>query len=117
LANLYMHYAFDRWMDREHPDCPFERYADDIVAHCDSEEQAHNLRAAIAERLETLGLELHPEKTKIVFCKGVPATRLIKPAAMAAVGQPMARALYAVDHESNMQRAAGVARVRLHTAA
>jgi RNA-directed DNA polymerase len=69
LANLFMHYAFDRWMDREQPGCPFERYADDIVAHCDSEEQAQNLRAAIADRLEALGLELHPEKTKIVFCK------------------------------------------------
>jgi RNA-directed DNA polymerase len=69
LANLFMHYAFDRWMDREHPGCPWERYADDIVAHCDTEEQARNLRAAIAERLGTLGLELHPEKTKIVFCK------------------------------------------------
>ena len=40
LANLFMHYAFDRWMDREHPDCPFERYADDVVVHCDTEEQA-----------------------------------------------------------------------------
>ena len=40
LANLFMHYAFDRWMDREHPGCPFERYADDIVIHCDSEGQA-----------------------------------------------------------------------------
>jgi RNA-directed DNA polymerase len=69
LANLFMHYSFDRWMDREHPDCPFERYADDIVAHCDSEEQAQNLRASMAERLESLGLELHPEKTKVVFCK------------------------------------------------
>jgi len=69
LANLFMHYAFDKWMDREHPDCPFERYADDIVAHCDSEEQAQNLRASMAERLESLGLELHPEKTKVVFCK------------------------------------------------
>ncbi len=69
LANLFMHYAFDRWMDREFPGCPFERYADDIVAHCDSEQQARALRAAIAERLGALGLELHPEKTKIVFCK------------------------------------------------
>ncbi len=69
LANLVMHYAFDAWMAREFPGCPFERYADDIVAHCDSEDQARNLRAAIAARLETLGLELHPEKTKIVFCK------------------------------------------------
>jgi len=69
LANLFMHYAFDRWMDREHPGCPFERYADDIVAHCDTEVQARRLRAAIADRLGALGLELHPDKTKIVFCK------------------------------------------------
>ncbi len=68
LANLFMHYAFDVWMAREHPGCPFERYADDIVAHCDSEEQARHLRADIATRLGALGLELHPEKTKIVFC-------------------------------------------------
>src|SRR5207342_3012309 len=69
LANLFMHYAFDTWMDREFPGCPFERYADDIVAHCDSEDQARMLRAAIAERLGALGLELHPEKTKVVFCQ------------------------------------------------
>ena len=69
LANLFMHYAFDRWMAREFPGCPFERYADDIVAHCDSEEQARTLRAAIAERLGSLGLELHPDKTKVVYCK------------------------------------------------
>ena len=56
-------------MVREHPGCPFERYADDIVAHCDTEDQARILQAAIAERLRTLGLELHPEKTKIVYCK------------------------------------------------
>ena len=69
LANLFMHYAFDTWMGREFPGCPFERYADDIVAHCDTEEQARMLRAAIAARLGALGLELHPVKTKIVLCK------------------------------------------------
>ncbi len=69
LANLFMHYAFDRWMDREFPGCPFERYADDVVAHCNTEGQARALRAAIAERLGALGLELHPDKTKIVYCK------------------------------------------------
>ena len=69
LANLFMHYAFDRWMDREFPGCRFERYADDVVAHCDTEDQAHKLRAAIATRLGALGLELHPDKTKVVFCK------------------------------------------------
>jgi RNA-directed DNA polymerase len=69
LANLFMHYAFDRWMDREFPGCPFERYADDAICHCDTEEQAQNLRAAIATRLGTVGLELHPDKTTIVYCK------------------------------------------------
>jgi len=69
LANLFMHYAFDRWMDREHPGSPFERYADDIVAHCDTEEQARALWVAIADRLGSLGLALHPDKTKVVLCK------------------------------------------------
>jgi RNA-directed DNA polymerase len=69
LANLFMHYAFDRWMDRTFPVFPFERYADDIIAHCDSKEQAEELKTTIATRLETLGLELHPDKTRIVYCK------------------------------------------------
>jgi RNA-directed DNA polymerase len=69
LVNLFMHYAFDRWMDREFPGSPFERYADDVLAHCGSEGQARELRAAVAERLGALGLELHPDKTKIVYCK------------------------------------------------
>ena len=56
-------------MVREFPGCPFERYADDIVAHCDSEDQARVLRDSIATRLGALGLELHPEKTKVVFCQ------------------------------------------------
>ena len=56
-------------MAREFPGCPFERYADDIVAHCNTELQARNLLTAIATRLGALGLELHPEKTKVVFCK------------------------------------------------
>jgi RNA-directed DNA polymerase len=69
LANLFMHYAFDRWMARTFPGCPFERYADDIVAHCDTEEQARALRVSIAARLGALGLELHPVKTRVVYCK------------------------------------------------
>jgi hypothetical protein len=64
-----MHYAFDCWMDRQFPGCPFERYADDVVIHCDTEQQARVLRAAVAERLGALRLELHPEKTRIVYCK------------------------------------------------
>jgi len=69
LANLFLHYALDLWMDREFPGCPFERYADDVIAHCNTEGQARRLQAAVAERLATVGLELHPEKTKIAYCK------------------------------------------------
>jgi group II intron reverse transcriptase/maturase len=69
LANLFLHYAFDKWMDREHPDIPFERYADDGVCHCKSEAQAETLRSELIDRLKEVGLELHPEKTKIVYCK------------------------------------------------
>jgi len=69
LANLFMHYAFDSWMAREFPGCPFERYADDAVAHCDTEDQARRLWAALTERFGALGLELHPDKTKIVYCQ------------------------------------------------
>src|SRR5258707_14772952 len=58
------------WMSQEFPGCPFERYADDVIVHCDSEDQAWQLRSAIADRLGSLGLELHPVQTKIVYCKG-----------------------------------------------
>ena len=70
LANLFMHYAFDAWMAREYPAVGFERYCDDVVVHCRSESQAQHVRAAIAVRLgECGGLELHPDKTRIVYCK------------------------------------------------
>jgi RNA-directed DNA polymerase len=69
LANLFMHYAFDRWMARKFPSLGFERYCDDAVVHCASERQAGMVRSAIADRLEEVGLTLHPDKTKIVYCK------------------------------------------------
>jgi RNA-directed DNA polymerase len=69
IANLFMHYAFDEWMRRNYPNNPFERYADDGVVHCKSEAQAKMLQKAIAKRLAQCKLELHPEKTKIVYCK------------------------------------------------
>ena len=69
LANLFMHYAFDTWMDREYPGSPFDLYADDVVIHCDTEAKALHLWAALAERLGSLGLELHPDKTKVVYCQ------------------------------------------------
>lgn len=68
LANLFLHYAFDGWMRRQHPGVPFERYADDIICHCDSQAQAQSLREALEQRLGECGLQLHPSKTKIVYC-------------------------------------------------
>jgi len=69
LANLFMHHAFDKWMQENHPYAPFERYADDVVVHCNSEQQAKYVLTAIAKRLGQCKLELHPEKTRIVYCK------------------------------------------------
>jgi len=69
LANLFMHYAFDSWLEREFPAVEFERFADDAVVHCVTERQAREVWAALSERLESVGLRLHPDKTKIVYCK------------------------------------------------
>ncbi|MGA7823035.1 MAG: group II intron maturase-specific domain-containing protein [Steroidobacteraceae bacterium] len=69
LANLFMHYAFDGWMRRTWPTVAFERFADDAVVHCQSKEQAESVLAAIRDRLRQCGLELHPTKTRIVYCK------------------------------------------------
>ncbi|MGH9022737.1 MAG: group II intron reverse transcriptase/maturase [Acidimicrobiia bacterium] len=69
LANLFMHFAFDVWMAREFPGCPFERYADDGVVHCRTKRQAEDVLAAIGGRMEQVGLRLHPDKTRIVYCK------------------------------------------------
>src|SRR6266508_4506064 len=67
-ANLFMHYAFDTWMTREHPRVQFERYCDDVVVHCETQQQAVRVRDAIAGRLaECGGLQLHPDKTRIVY--------------------------------------------------
>jgi len=62
-------YAFDAWMVREFPSIPFERYCDDVVVHCGSERQVRMVRDAIAARLAQVGLEMHPDKTRIVYCK------------------------------------------------
>ena len=71
LANIFMHHAFDDWMRRHHGGVPFERYADDLLVHCRSHKEAVQVLAAIQERMGACGLELHPEKTKIVYCKDV----------------------------------------------
>ena len=69
LSNLFMHYVFDKWMAREFPAHPICRYADDGLAHCNSEKEAIFLKNALAQRLQDCGLAMHPKKTKIVYCK------------------------------------------------
>jgi len=69
LANLFLHYGLDAWMVREFPAVSFERFADDAVIHCVSERQARQVRDAVARRLAEVGLEVHPDKTRIVYCK------------------------------------------------
>ena len=71
LANLFLHYAFDRWMTMQFPRLPFCRYADDGLVHCRSLQQAQYVKERLAQRLRQCGLEIHPGKTRIVYCKGV----------------------------------------------
>ena len=68
LANLFLHYAFDKWMERNNPNIPFERYADDGICHCKTREEAERLKALLEARFAECGLELNQEKTKIVYC-------------------------------------------------
>src|SRR5207247_4703264 len=69
LANIFLHLAFDTWMQEEHPGVPFERYADDVLVHCTTVEQAVRMRCAIEMRLARCKLALHVDKTKVVYCK------------------------------------------------
>ncbi len=69
LSNLFLHYAFDLWMARTHPDLPWCRYADDGLVHCRTEKEAEALRAELQARLAVCGLQIHPTKTQIVYCK------------------------------------------------
>jgi RNA-directed DNA polymerase len=69
LSNLFLHYTFDLWMRRSHPDLPWCRYADDGLVHCRSAQEAEALKAELQVRLAECRLELHPTKTKIVYCK------------------------------------------------
>ncbi len=69
LANLFLHYAFDSWLEREFPAVEFERFADDAVVHCRTERQAQQVLVALSERMASVGLRLHPDKTQIVYCK------------------------------------------------
>ncbi len=75
LANLFLHVVFDKWMEKQHPQKPFERYADDIVVHCKTEKQALYLLHLINKRMESCKLVLHPEKSKIVNLRGISARK------------------------------------------
>ena len=74
LANLFLHYAFDVWLGRAFPGVPFERYADDIICHCRSEREALALLQVLDRRFADCGLVLHPEKTRVVYCKDTTRT-------------------------------------------
>lgn len=69
LANLFLHYVFDKWMVRNRPGIPFERYADDAVCHCRTKKEAEAFLIELKQRFEACKLELHPEKTKVVYCQ------------------------------------------------
>lgn len=69
LFNLYLHYVFDTWMQRQHPNNPIVRYADDGIIHCNSEREALTIKAKLEARLLECGLEIHPEKTRIIYCR------------------------------------------------
>jgi len=69
LANLFLHYAFDKWMSRYYPHIPFERYADDTICHCSTQSQAEALKVAVQQRFAQCKLMLNEDKTKIVYCK------------------------------------------------
>ena len=70
LANIFLHAVFDKWMEKFHPEKPFERYADDIVVHCKTQKQAVFMLQQIKSRMNTCKLELHPEKTQIINLRG-----------------------------------------------
>ena len=69
LANLYLHYGFDKWLEQTDATVNYTRYADDVIVHCKSERHAEQVLKQINERMKSIDLELHPKKTKIVYCK------------------------------------------------
>lgn len=69
LANLFLHFTLDKWLEKHYPQVKFVRYADDVIVHCRNEAEAQQLRTAIEQRLQQVGLRLNEQKTKIVYCK------------------------------------------------
>jgi RNA-directed DNA polymerase len=97
LANLFMHYAFDRWMAERSPTIQFERHADDAVVHCVSKRQANMLVKAIADRMAEVGLRLHPAKTRIVYCKDANRRVGMRTPRSPSLGSPSAPARLATE--------------------
>lgn len=69
LANIFMHFTFDKWMERKFPEVKFERYCDDVIVHCRTQKEALFLKYEISKRLMECKLELNPTKTKVVYCR------------------------------------------------
>jgi group II intron reverse transcriptase/maturase len=69
LANLYLHYALDKWLEQNHPTVQYVRYADDAILHCKTQSEAEHVKEKLGERMNACGLELHPDKTKLVYCR------------------------------------------------
>lgn len=69
LANLFMHYVFDKWLLKYYANVPWCRYADDGILHCNSKAEATEMRKVLRKRFSECGLEMHPEKTRIIYCK------------------------------------------------
>lgn len=69
LANIFLHFTFDKWMELKNPNIRFERYSDDIIVHCVSEKQALFMKHQISNRFKECKLELNEQKTKIAFCR------------------------------------------------
>lgn len=74
LANIFLHFAFDKWMEKNHANMPFERYCDDAIIHCTTEKQAQFIKSAVARRMKECKLELNEEKTHIVYCRNLTHT-------------------------------------------
>jgi RNA-directed DNA polymerase len=128
LANLFMHYAFDSWMAREFPGCPFERYADDAVVHCTTRRQAEYVCDRIATRMGEVGLRLHPDKTRVVYCKDgarrgehehtaltfLGYTFRARKAINSKTGKTFTRFLPAISTEALKAKSAWLRRMRIH---
>ena len=69
LANLFLHYVLDKWLELTDPQVKLERYADDAILHCNSKTHAEETLRKVQTRIESCGLELHPDKTKLVYCR------------------------------------------------